>query len=84
MSSSATNNPQFIAIFPLSVHHIAIHEQYDALIVFGRIAGRETEDAGREQSNANHENAVSHYELSVSHHEITANVTSAELSGWSK
>ena len=65
--------------------------QYDALIVFGRIArretvdaGRETEDAGRDKSNANHENSVSHHALSVSHHEIIANVTSAELSGWSK
>ena len=66
------------------MHHIAIHVQYDALIVFGRIAGRETEDAGRDKSNANHENSVSHHALSVSHHEINANVTSAELSGWSK
>ena len=66
------------------MHHIAIHGQYDALIVFGRIARRETVVEGREQSNANHENTVSHYALSVSHHEITANVTSAELSGWTK
>jgi len=66
------------------VHHIAIHGQYDALIVFGRIARRETEDAGREQSDASHENSVSHHALSVSHHEITANVISAELPGWSK
>jgi len=66
------------------VHHIAIHGQYDALIVFGRIARRETVVAGREQSDASHENTVSHHALSVSHHEITANVTSADLSGWWK
>ena len=69
------------------MHHIAIHGQYDALIVFGRISGRETVVAGRDKSNANHENtvshhalSVSHHALSVSHHEIIANVTSAELS----
>lgn len=84
MSSSATNNPQFIAFFLSSVHHIAIHGQYDALIVFGRIAGRETVVAGRDKSDANYENSVSHHALSVSHHEITTNVTSAELSGWTK
>jgi len=66
------------------VHHIAIHGQYDALIVFGRIARRETQDAGRDKSNANHENSVSHHALRVSHPEITANVTSAKLSGWTK
>lgn len=66
------------------MHHIAIHVQYDALIVFGRIARRETVVAGRDKSDANHENSVSHLALSVSHHEITANVTSAELAGWSK
>ena len=70
------------------MHHIAIHGQYDALIVFGRIAGHETEDAGRDKSDANHENTVSHHALSVSRHafsvshpEIIANVTSADLSG---
>jgi len=66
------------------VHHIAIHGQYDALIVFGRIARRETVVAGRDKSNANHEHSVSHHALRVLHHEITANVTSAELSGWWK
>lgn len=66
------------------MHHIAVHGQYDALIVFGRIAGRENEDAGREQSNANHEISVSRHALSVSHHEIIANVTFAELSEWCK
>ena len=62
------------------MHHIAIHVQYDALIVFGRISGRETVVAGRDICNASHENTVSHHALSVSHHEIIANVTSAELS----